>query len=106
MTNTTQTPGHDTIIYPKPGDLVLVTECTFASGNSSVPFAIPSDDLMGTLVKIDETTYAITDDDGNSSVLHYVYSVEEDYLGEPRLIIGGWKFLEGQRIHARWIITN
>lgn len=110
MTNTTHTTGSSdaetTITYPKPGDLVLATECVFTSGNSSVPFAVPSADLLGVLVKIDDETYAISNDDGTSSVLHYVYSVEEDYLREPRLIISGWKLRESGRVHARWVVTN
>lgn len=101
MTTTTTT-----INYPKPGDFVAVEECGFVSGNSSIPFIIPVAEHLGTLTKIDDTTYSLVEDGATVATLTSVYLVEEDGWKQPRLLVSGWKADNGGLTHTRWIITN
>src|SRR4030066_338827 len=65
--------------YPAHGDFVVVEECEFVSGNSSVPFAVATGEYLGTLTRVDDTTYGLVDDDGSVVVaIPHVYEGEED----------------------------
>lgn len=105
MTKTATTPTLRAIVFPKVGDLVLVEQYRYASGNSSVPFAEPitDGDMLGTLEAVDADTYIVRNDAGAVlATITSVYDVVEDDLFGGRLFIRGW--IDGR--WALWIASN
>jgi hypothetical protein len=92
------------ITFPMPGDLVIATAYRNISGNSSVPLKEEVCTHIGTLDKLDDTTYALRDDQEEIVVqIDGVYSVEDDDFRYPKTFISGWL---SPGVWGSWVVTN
>lgn len=73
----------------KPGDFVLVEQHEYVSGVSSIPYALPTGEFIGTLTQLGDTEYALVDDNHHQvAMISGVYDVTESLSG--RLLLRGW----------------
>jgi hypothetical protein len=73
----------------KPGDYVIIRQCQYVSGVSSIPHALPTGEYIGTLTQVSDIEYALIDDDGvQVATISRVYGVTESMSGH--LLLRGW----------------
>ena len=89
---------HDAFV----GNMVTVEIYCLVSGCSSVPTAAHYTDVIGDMVAIDDTTYAIVDGETEVVRIFGVYNIEQDRrFGKDVLFVDGWI---NSGIWGRWIV--
>jgi hypothetical protein len=80
--------------------LVIVTVYRYISGNSSVPFSEPIDEVIGTLKRVGDTAFELREDGDTVARISGVYRIGEGFHGKAH--IEGWLAGDEDGFGRRW----